>query len=376
MEIRNVESLKAKVSLLGFGLMRLPVLGGDKSKIDYPQAEKMLDMAFRGGINYFDTAYPYHEGKSEVFVGDVLSRRDRSSYYLASKMPTWELAKSEDDVKRIFDEQLKKCKTGYFDFYLAHSFDPEHFERFKRLRMYDFLRKKKEEGCIRRLGFSFHSNPDLLAQIVEGYEWEFAQIQLNYVDWDLLNAGRFYEYLEAHKLPIIVMEPVRGGALASLNERAAGILRAARPGASLASWAIRFAASLPYVMTVLSGMSNPEQMADNLKTFDPFEPLSPEEQKTVQRAAQAFNDSGTIPCTACRYCMDCPAGVNIPVVFRQYNHYQLNKKRDVFDNTYRYLPEKEKAHNCVSCGACVKLCPQGIDIPRFMGEIAAFAAGA
>lgn len=376
MEIRNIESLKAKVSLLGFGLMRLPVLEGDKSKIDYPQAEKMLDMAFRGGVNYFDTAYPYHEGKSEVFVGDVLSKRDRSGYYLASKMPTWELAKSEDDVRRIFDEQLRRCKTDYFDFYLAHSFDPEHFERFKRLRMYDFLRKKKEEGCIRRLGFSFHSNPDLLARIVEGYEWEFAQIQLNYVDWDLLNARRFYEYLEAHKLPVIVMEPVRGGALASLNEKAAGILRAARPEASLASWAIRFAASLPHVMTVLSGMSSPEQMEDNLKTFDPFTPLSPEEQEILRRAAQAYNDSGTVPCTGCRYCMDCPSGVNIPVVFRQYNHYQVSKKRDVFDGLYRYLPEKEKAHNCVSCGACVKLCPQGIDIPRFMGEIAAFAAGA
>jgi predicted aldo/keto reductase-like oxidoreductase len=356
--------------------MRLPVINGDKSKIDYPQAEKMLDMAFRGGVNYFDTAYPYHEGKSEVFVGDVLSKRERSSYYLASKMPTWDLANSEDDVKRIFDEQLQKCKTSYFDFYLAHSFDPDHFERFKRLRMYDFLRKKKEEGCIRRLGFSFHSNPDLLARIVEDYEWEFAQIQLNYVDWDLLNARRFYEYLEAHHLPVIVMEPVRGGALASLNETAAGILKAARPKASIASWAIRFAASLPRVMTVLSGMSSPEQMEDNLATFSPFEPLSPEEREIVARAAQAYNDSGTIPCTGCRYCMDCPAGVDIPMVFRQYNHYQLSGKRDVFDNTYRYLPEKEKAHNCVSCGACVKLCPQGIDIPRFMKEIAAFAAGA
>jgi predicted aldo/keto reductase-like oxidoreductase len=376
MEKRKVESLGAEVSLLGFGLMRLPVIGSDKSKIDYPQAEKMLDMAFQGGINYFDTAYPYHEGKSEIFVGDVLSQRDRSSYYLASKMPTWELAKSEDDVKRIFDDQLKKCKTGYFDFYLAHSFDPGHFEHFKRLRMYDFLRKKKEEGRIKRLGFSFHSNPDLLAQIVEGYEWEFVQIQLNYVDWDLLNARRFYEYLEAHKLPVIVMEPVRGGALASLNEKAAGILKALRPEASLASWAIRFAASLPQVLTVLSGMSSVEQMTDNLKTFNPFVPLSPEEQETVQRAAQAYNDSGTIPCTSCRYCMDCPAGVNIPVVFRQYNYYQLSKKRDTFTNTYRYLPEGEKAHNCVSCGACVKLCPQGIEIPRFMKEITAFAAGA
>ncbi|MDR1972435.1 MAG: aldo/keto reductase [Treponema sp.] len=374
MEKRKITSLDAEVSLLGFGLMRLPVIDNDKAKIDYPTAEKMLNMAFEGGINYFDTAYPYHEGKSEIFVGDVLSRRDRSGYYLASKMPTWETAKSEDEVKRIFDEQLKKCKTDYFDFYLAHSFDYDHFERFKRLHMYDFLKKKKEEGYIKRLGFSFHSDPDLLAQVVEGYEWEFAQIQLNYVDWDLLNARRFYEYLTAHKLPVIVMEPVRGGALASLNEKAAGILKTARPRDSLASWAIRFAASLPKVMTVLSGMSTPEQMEDNLKTFNPsFTPLSDDERKILDQAARAYNASGTIPCTGCRYCMDCPSGVDIPTVFRQYNHYQVSKKRDVFDNTYRYLPEREKAHHCISCGACVKLCPQGIDIPKFMKEIALFA---
>jgi predicted aldo/keto reductase-like oxidoreductase len=374
MEKRKIASLSAEVSLLGFGLMRLPVLDNDKSKIDYPTAEKMVEKAFAGGINYFDTAYPYHEGQSEVFAGDVLSKRDRSSYYLASKMPTWETAKSEDEVKRIFDEQLKKCKTDFFDFYLVHSFDPDHFDRFKRLHMYDFLKKKKEEGYIKRLGFSFHSNPDLLAQVVEGYQWDFAQIQLNYVDWDLLNAKRFYEYLSAHKLPVIVMEPVRGGALAALNEKAAGILKAARPQDSLASWAIRFAASLPNVMVVLSGMSTPEQMDDNLKTFAPFTPLSDGERKTLNEAAKAYNASGTIPCTGCRYCMDCPAGVDIPVVFSQYNHYQLSKKRDAFVSTYRYLPEKEKAHNCISCGKCVKLCPQGIEIPKFMKEIAAFAA--
>jgi predicted aldo/keto reductase-like oxidoreductase len=171
------------------------------------------------------------------------------------------------------------------------------------------------------------------------------------------------------------MEPVRGGALANLNEKAAGILKAVRPQDSIASWAIRFAASLPNVMTVLSGMSTPEQLDDNLKTLTGFVPLSNAELKTVTEAARAFNASGTIPCTGCRYCMDCPAGVDIPVVFSQYNHYQLSKKRDAFDNTYRYLPEKEKAHNCISCGKCVKLCPQGIEIPKFMGEIAAFAAG-
>jgi predicted aldo/keto reductase-like oxidoreductase len=373
MEKRKIESLDAEVSLLGFGLMRLPVKGEDKSRIDYPAAERMVDMAYRAGVNYYDTAYPYHEGKSEIFAGDVLSKYKRESFYLASKMPTWEVVASEEDVKRIFDEQLAKCRVSYFDFYLAHSFDPEHLERFRRFNMYDFLRKKKEEGLIRRLGFSFHSNPELLAEVVENYEWDFAQIQLNYIDWDLLNAKRFYEYLSSRKLPVIVMEPVRGGALASLNDRAGGILKKAAPDSSLASWAVRFAASLPNVMTVLSGMSSAEQMEDNLKTMTDFRPLSENEQALLREAAAAYNAAGTIPCTGCRYCMDCPAGVDIPAVFRQYNYYHLSGKKDDFINTYRYLREREKAHNCTSCGRCVKLCPQGIAIPEFMKEIAAFA---
>jgi predicted aldo/keto reductase-like oxidoreductase len=376
MEKRKIACLNADVSLLGFGLMRLPVVGGDKSKIDYPVAEKMVERAFQGGINYFDTAYPYHERMSEVFAGDVLSKYPRDSYYLASKMPTWELVQSEDDVKRIFEEQLKKCKTAYFDFYLVHSFDPEHFERFKRFKMYEYLSKKKEEGLVKRLGFSFHSNPDLLAQIVEGCQWDFVQIQLNYLDWELLNARRFYQYLEARKLPVVVMEPVRGGALATLNDKAREILKNADPEASPASWAIRFAASLPQVMTVLSGMSTPEQMEDNLKTMNPFKPLSEEEYRVISRAAQAYNASGAIPCTGCRYCMDCPEGVDIPRIFSQYNHYQISGRRNVFEGAYKYLREKEKAHNCVSCGRCLKLCPQGLDIPKHLKEIAVFAQGA
>jgi predicted aldo/keto reductase-like oxidoreductase len=278
-------------------------------------------------------------------------------------------------VERIFDEQLKKCKVDYFDFYLAHSFDPDHFERFKRVNMYNILKKKKEEGLIRRLGFSFHSNPELLAQVVEGYEWDFAQIQLNYIDWELLNAKRFYEYLTGHKLPVIIMEPVRGGALATLNEKASGILKKADPASSVVSWAIRFAASLPNVMTVLSGMSAPDQLEDNLKTMNPFKPLSEGEYKTLAEAAAAYNASGTIPCTGCRYCMDCPAGVDIPRIFSQYNHYQISGQKGEFKNTYQYLRETEKAHNCIECGKCIKLCPQGIPIPTHMKEIAAFAAG-
>jgi predicted aldo/keto reductase-like oxidoreductase len=374
MEKRKIQSLNAEVSLLGFGLMRLPVVNGDKSKIDYEVAQKMVDRAFKAGVNYFDTAYPYHEKMSEVFAGDTLSKYPRDSYYLASKMPTWDLCASEADVERIFEEQLKKCKTDYFDFYLVHSFDPEHYDRFKNFKMYEYLSRQKEKGRIRRLGFSFHSNPALLEEIVKSYKWDFVQIQLNYVDWEMLNAKRFYDFLTEQKLPVVVMEPVRGGALATLNEKAAGILKAAAPDSSVASWAIRFAASLPNVMVVLSGMSTPEQLEDNLKTMTPFKALSEGDQKVLKEAAAAYIASGTIPCTGCRYCMDCPAGVDIPRVFSQYNHYQLTKRKDSFIGTYRYLLEKEKAHNCVNCGRCVTLCPQGIDIPKHLKEIAEFAA--
>ncbi|MDR0732180.1 MAG: aldo/keto reductase [Treponema sp.] len=374
MEKRQIPSLNAGVSLLGFGLMRLPVTGSDKSKIDYSVAGSMVDRAIEGGINYFDTAYVYHERKSEIFAGDVLSKYKRESYYLATKMPTWDAVPSAADVPRVFEKQLKKCKTDYFDFYLVHSFDHDHYEQFIKYNMYDYLSKQKEAGRIRRLGFSFHADPSLLEKVVKNHTWDFAQIQLNYVDWEMLNAKRFYDFLTENRIPVVVMEPVRGGALAALNDKASGILKKAAPQASLASWAIRFAASLPNVMTVLSGMSTPEQLEDNLKTMTPFRPLSEEDYKTIKEAAAAYIASGTVPCTGCRYCMDCPAGVDIPRIFSQYNHYQISKNRNTFTGTYRYLLEKEKAHNCVNCGRCVKLCPQGIDIPKHLKEIAEFAA--
>jgi predicted aldo/keto reductase-like oxidoreductase len=374
MEKRQIPSLNAETSLLGFGLMRLPVINDDKSKIDYSIAGRMVDRAIEGGINYFDTAYVYHEKESETFAGDVLSKYKRESYYLATKMPTWDAVPSAADMPRVFEEQLKKCKTGYFDFYLAHSFDDAHYEQFKSYNMYDYLNRQKEAGRIRRLGFSFHADPSLLEKVVRNHKWDFAQIQLNYVDWEMLNAKRFYDFLTENKLPVVVMEPVRGGALAALNGKASGILKKADPQASLASWAIRFAASLPNVLTVLSGMSTPEQLEDNLKTMTPFKPLSGEDRETLKEAAAAYIASGTVPCTGCRYCMDCPAGVDIPRIFSQYNHYQISKNKDTFIGTYRYLLEKEKAHNCVNCGRCVKLCPQGIDIPKRLKEIAGFAA--
>jgi predicted aldo/keto reductase-like oxidoreductase len=374
MEKRHIDSLGIDVSLLGFGCMRLPVAGDQKSKIDYPLAQRMIDRAIKAGVNYFDTAWPYHEQMSEVFVGDTLSKYPRQSYFLASKMPTWEAVQSESDVERIFNEQLRKCKTDYFDFYLVHSLERGHMERFLKFDMYGKLKAKKTEGRIRRLGFSFHDNVELLEKIMREYEWDFAQIQLNYIDWDTLNAKGLYGLLTEKQIPVIVMEPVRGGALATLNEKSMAILKKADPSASAASWAVRFAASLPNVMTVLSGMSSLEQVDDNIRTMSDFKPLSDAERKTLDEAAAAFRSSGTIPCTGCRYCMDCPSGVDIPRVFSHYNHYQTSRNRGQFDGYYRSLTDRQKADRCVSCGKCVRLCPQSINIPHYMKEIAVFAA--
>jgi predicted aldo/keto reductase-like oxidoreductase len=377
MEKRKISSLDAEVSLLGFGCMRLPLVQKDKPDIDYRLGQEMVDRAFESGVNYFDTAWMYHQGLSETFIGGALSKYPRESFYLATKMPSW-LAASEAEVEKIFSEQLRKCKTEYFDFYLAHNLSRGNFKRFQELKIYEFLAKKKEEGKIRRLGFSFHDNPEILEKVASAYPWEFAQIQLNYVDWETLDARRQYEILTQRNIPVIVMEPVRGGALASLNEKALGILKEADPQASAASWALRFAASLPNVVTVLSGMSNPGQVEENLATFGNFRPLSETEQAVLGEAAAAYRASGTIACSGCRYCMPCPAGVDIPRVFAIYNHYKAQNDARmapiVFRNTYITLLETEKAHNCAECGQCETHCPQGIKIPGHMKDIAAFAA--
>ncbi len=376
MEKRYFDNIGKEISLLGFGCMRLPCLADDKKTVDFAAAQKLIDRAYAGGVNYFDTAWPYLGGQSESFIGAVLKKYPRDSFNLATKMPTWAPEiKTPADVERIFAAQLQKCQVDYFDFYLMHSVNAGHYKLAREMKIYEFLKKKKEEGKIRRLGFSFHDNPELLQEVVERHAWDFAQIQLNYIDWEACDAKRQYEILVEHHLPVIVMEPVRGGALAAPGQKAEAIFKAANADASVASWAIRYAASLPGVMTVLSGMNAMEQVEDNLKTMTDFHALSDAEYAVIEKAAQAYKASGTIPCTGCRYCMDCPVGVDIPRVFAIYNNYCLQKNFTAFKNTYRSLLDSQKAHNCVSCGQCMQHCPQGIRIPEHMKEIAALGKG-
>jgi predicted aldo/keto reductase-like oxidoreductase len=372
MEKRNFGN--GDISLLGFGLMRLPCING-QADIDKRLAMQMVDEAVAHGVNYFDTAYMYHGGQSEVFAGEALSRYERSSYYLASKMPVGRL-KSTRDMENIFVEQLKKCQTGYFDFYLIHGIMQNSMQIMKDYGVYEQLLKKKDAGLIRRLGFSFHDRPEVLQKIVDEHEYDFAQIQLNYVDWELQGAKEQYEILAAKKIPVYIMEPVRGGALAALNPEAIRIFREADPSASPASWAIRYAASLSAVQVVLSGMTSMEQLKDNIAAMSPFKPLTEEERTVIGKALTAYRKGAAIPCTGCRYCMDCPSGVNIPKALAAFNGREyfasVNDPGTDFHFMVDYglLKEEEQAKYCVSCGQCTEHCPQHIDIPRWLKKTA------
>lgn len=357
----------AMPSLLGFGCMRLPRVSEDSQDIDYEKAQALIDYAYAHGVNYFDTAYMYHGGKSELFIGQALKKYPRDSYFLTDKMPTYSM-KEEAEVDRIFQDQLHKCGVEYFDFYLCHGMDHHNLEKFKNFHVIEYLKQKKAEGRIKRLGFSFHDTPAVLQEILKLYDWDFAQIQLNYIDWQAQDAKGQYELLANSGIPVVVMEPVRGGALAKLCPEAAQVLKDAAPDKSLASWAIRFAASQPAVMTVLSGMSDEQQVVDNIRTMEQFAPLSAQEQATLDRAGELFKKHLTIPCTGCRYCMPCPAGVDIPGMFKLYNEFTLSGRGEPFLQAYDAAPAQQAAH-CVACGRCTQRCPQHLPIPEKMQEI-------
>ena len=352
--------------LLGFGLMRLPTKDG---QIDFSTAEKMVEMAMKAGCNYFDTAYMYHGGESEKFVGRVLSKYPRESFYLTSKMPIV-MMRSEADNERIFNEQLARTKAGYFDFYFMHWLNEKHWEMAQRFKTLDFMKKMQKEGKIRHLGFSFHGEPETLKKIAEAYSWDLVQIQLNYLDWELCRSREQYELLTKLGIPVSVMEPLKGGTLVRLTPEAKKVFEKVNPKVSAASWGLRYVASLPNVQVVLSGMSALEHMEDNIRTFAPLKPLTDAERKVIAEALAAYRKSGAVPCTACRYCSPCPVGVDIPRNLALLNQVKGGLPLFHAKLVYDAMGEDERASSCVGCGACLKKCPQQIKIPTFMKQIA------
>lgn len=358
-----------QLSLLGFGTMRLPTL--TDGSIDEAQVKKMTQYAIAHGVNYFDTAYPYHEGNSERVIGRILKEYPRDSYYLATKYPGHQILSNGYNPAEIFEEQLEKCGVDYFDFYLLHNVYENSMEVYldPQWGIVDYFKEQKRLGRIKHLGFSSHAQTKSLEKFLNIYgdDMEFCQIQLNYLDWTLQDAKGKYELLTERGIPVWVMEPVRGGRLAKLNDSDEAKLKASRPQESIASWAFRFLQGLPNVQMVLSGMSNLEQMQDNVKTFTEPNPLSLEETHLMLDIADRMKDS--IPCTGCRYCCDgCPKGLDIPMLLATYNELRF---APVINAAMRieFLDEEKKPSACVSCGKCARVCPQNIDIPNALKDL-------
>ena len=373
---RNYKNTDEQISLLGFGCMRLPKIDPEKSDIDKVKAQEMIDYAYAHGVNYYDTAYPYHEGKSELFVGEALKKYPRESFRLASKMPVWLVEKPEDTLK-YFEEQLNKCQVEYFDFYLCHALNLDRLEIIQKNHIFETLQKEKEAGRIKRLGFSFHDKAEVLDRILTDHpEAEFVQLQINYLDWEdeRVQSRKCYETARRHGKEVVIMEPVKGGKLANLPEEAAALLRQAHPDWSPASWAVRFAASLEGVLVVLSGMSNQEQMEDNSAYMQDFQPLNAQETGLLEQAAKILSALPAIPCTACRYCVDgCPVSIPIPEYFALYNEDQLNLRegRPVDRGAYQKLAANGAlASACVGCKQCEHACPQHLNVTGWLERVA------
>ncbi len=357
---------------LGFGMMRLPRVEGTND-IDLEHTKRMVDAFIAAGGKYFDTAYIY-EGSEAATKAALCDRYPRESYYLADKLNGSDFAaKSEEEAKNEIYVSLERTGAGYIDFYLLHGIDEGNIDNFNRYGIWDYMKKLKAEGLIKHYGFSFHSTPERLEQLLTDHpEVEFVQLQINYFDWEdpLICSRRCYEIAERHGVPIVVMEPVKGGKLANPPQPVMDILKRANPDASFASWAIRYTASQPGVMMVLSGMSNMEQMEDNISFMRQFQPLTDAEQRVIEEVNQALKQFTDIPCTACHYCTPgCPMNIHIPEIFAVMNVYKMYGNLTEARNEYSWRPGGEKASACIACGQCEGACPQHLPIISLLEEV-------
>ena len=358
----------SKVSKLGFGAMRLPI--NEDNSIDQKQVEEMVDLAISSGVNYYDTAWPYHGGLSEISITKALSKYPRDSYFLADKYPGHQIF-SEYKPAEIFEKQLKKCNVEYFDFYLLHNIYENDINVYEdpKWGIIDYFVEQRKLGKIKHLGFSSHAHPETLEKFLDCHPgmFDFCQIQLNYVDWELQNAKKKVDILNKRNIPIVVMEPIRGGKLADFGADINNELKALRPDSSIASWAFNYLLNIKGIGVILSGMSNIDQMKDNIKTFEENNPLNEQETSKVYEIAEKL--SNTVPCTKCKYCKDgCPMGLDIPTLINIYNDLKVAKS---FNLTMYLdsLPADKLPNACIKCGACKQICPQGIDIPNILEDL-------
>ncbi len=359
-----------KLSALGMGAMRLPVIEGGYPNIDETETGKMVAYAMEHGVNYFDTAWGYHDGQSELVMGKILSRYPRDSYYLVTKFPGYDPA-YWTKVEEVFEEQLKKCRVEYFDFYLVHNVCEMNIDAYldPSYGIYDYLVKQKENGRIRHLGFSVHGSYEVMKRFLEGYgdKMEFCQIQLNYLDWSFQNAKAKVELAAEYQLPVWVMEPLRGGSLCKLSEEHENRLKAFRPEEKIPAWAFRFLLSLPSVTVILSGMSNYGQMVENIHTFEEEKLLSNEENTLILNIAEEMLSKKILPCTACRYCTShCPQELDIPTLLGLYNEHSYTGGGFIAPMVLAVLSKEKRPSACIGCRSCEEVCPQQIKISEAM----------
>lgn len=368
-----------KLSALGMGAMRLPVVNGDDASIDEAAAFAMVDEAMAKGVNYYDTAWGYHNGNSELVMGRALARYPREKFYLATKFPGYDLS-NMPKVKEIFAKQLEKCQVKYFDFYLFHNVCEMNIDAYlnPQYGIYDYLLEQRKNGRIRHLGFSAHGDYDVMKRFLDAYgkDMEFCQIQLNYLDWEFQDAKKKVELLNEWNIPVWVMEPLRGGKLASLSAEDEGKLKALRPEETIPAWAFRYLQTIPSVKVVLSGMSNMKQMQENIRTFEEDKPLNDEELKAIYSIADGMVKKIVLPCTACHYCTShCPQGLDIPGLLALYNEHCFTQGGFIAPMALQAVPADKQPSACVGCRSCEAVCPQGIKISEAMADFAARLGG-
>lgn len=373
MIFRNFQDLK--LSALGFGAMRLPTMNGNDADIDEKAAAEMVEYAMKNGVNYYDTAWGYHDGNSELVMGKILKNYPREKFYLASKFPGYDLS-NMTTVKEIFETQLVKCQVEYFDFYLFHNVCEMNINEYldPQYGIFDYLTEQKKNGRIKHLGFSAHGSYDVMKRFLDAYgdHMEFCQIQLNWLDWTFQGAKEKVELLKEYNIPVWVMEPVRGGKLAKLKDSDEAKLTALRPDEKIPAWAFRFIQSVPEVVVTLSGMSNLDQVKDNISTFETDKPLNEKEMSELLAIAERMTKKDSLPCTACRYCTThCPQGLDIPELIKLYNEHCLTGGGFIAPMALMAVPADKKPSACVGCRSCEAVCPQQIKISEAMSDFTA-----